>query len=116
MGNIWGSCLQSVNTTVGGKAGSDQVMTLSCFPMLIQQLINVGFAAGGTVALIFIIIAGIKFTRSGGDPKETEGARQTMTYAIIGLVIIVLAAAIVNFIGVITGATCISAFGIGNCK
>lgn len=91
-------------------------MTLSCLPMLIGQLINVGFAAGGTVALIFIIIAGIKFTRSGGDPKEADAARQTMTYAIIGLIIIVLAAAIVNFIGVITGATCISGLGFGNCK
>ncbi len=105
----WGTCLQDAGN-------GQQVMTLSCLPLLITELINFGLAAGGTVALIFIIISGIKFIRSGGDPKEAEGAKQTMTYAIIGLVIIVLAAAVVNFIGFITGARCISTIGFSNCK
>lgn len=108
-------CLQTINTTTGGKTTTDSVMTLNCIPVLIKYLINFGFAAGGTVALIFIIISGIKFIRSGGDPKETEGAKQTMTFAIIGLTIIILAAALVNFLGVITGATCISALGFNSC-
>lgn len=107
------SCLQTINTTGGG---TDSVMTLNCIPYLIKDLINFGFAAGGTVALIFIILSGIKFIRSGGDPKESEGAKQTMTYAIIGLIIIVLAAAIVNFIGTVTGTTCISGFGFNTCQ
>src|SRR5258708_3892891 len=96
------TCLQ---TTPDGKA---QNMTLGCFPELIKNIINFGFIAVGTVALIFIIIAGIKLVRSGGDPKEAEGARQTLTYAIIGLVIVLLAAAIVNLIATITGVNCIT--------
>lgn len=93
-------------------------MTLQCVPLLLQGLINFGFAAAGTVALIFIIISGLKLIRSGGDPKEAEGARQTLTYAIIGLVLILLSAAIVNFIGTITGVSCITLLNqdFGNCK
>ena len=74
-GNIYANCQQST-------PGGDTVLTLGCFPVLIQQLINIGFAMGGTVALIFIIIAGYKLIRSGGDPKEAEGARKTLTFAI----------------------------------
>lgn len=94
-----------------------EVMTLGCFPVLIKNLITFGFFAVGTVALIFIIISGLKLIRSNGDPKEAEGAQQTLTYAIIGLVIVLLAAAIVNFIAVITGANCIKVLDqtFGNC-
>ncbi len=115
MGDIFKACEQ----TVGTGATADKVLTLACIPLLIKQLINFGFAAGGVTALVFIIISGIKFIQSKGDPKEAEGAKQTMTYAIIGLIVIVLAAAIVNFIGAVTGTgSCITVFdsSFGNCK
>ncbi|HSW88080.1 MAG TPA: pilin [Candidatus Saccharimonadales bacterium] len=112
--DIFAGCEQAVGT----GASADKVMTLACIPLLIKQLINFGFAAGGVTALVFIIISGIKFIQSKGDPKSAEGAKQTMTYAIIGLIVIVLAAAIVNFIGILTGTTgCITTFNtsFGNC-
>lgn len=98
MGNIYQGCSQPAGT------GGDSVLTLACFPVLIQQLITIGFSLAGTVALIFIIISGFKLTRSGGDPKQAEDARKTLTYAIIGLVIVLLSAAIVNIVGTITKA------------
>src|SRR5437763_849987 len=88
-------------------AGGDDVVTLNCIPYLIHNIINAGFALVGTVALIFIIYSGIKMIRSSGDPKQFEGARQTMIWAIIGLVVVLLSVAIVNFIAVITKVPCI---------
>jgi hypothetical protein len=71
---------------------------------------------GGVVSLFLIIWAGIRYIRSGGDQEKVKGARETLTYAIIGFIIILLSFAIINLIGFVTGATCIGQFGFGNCQ
>lgn len=105
---ILGNCYQDVN-------GAKNVATLNCIPAVFQNIVYAAFIFAGIAALIFIIISGIKFLTSGGDPKQVEGARNTMTYAIIGLVVILLSFAILNFISDITGVQCIKIFGFGNC-
>jgi hypothetical protein len=62
----------------------------------LMGFINLGLALVGIVAVIFIIYAGIKLIIARGDEKEAETAKMTILYAVIGLVIIGLAAAIVN--------------------
>lgn len=52
----------------------------------------------GTVAVIMLIIGGIKYVISGGDGKKVTDAKNTVLYAIIGLVVCFLAFAIVNFV------------------
>lgn len=52
----------------------------------------------GIVAVIMLIIGGIKYVISGGDSKKVTDAKNTVLYAIIGLVIAFLAFAIVNFV------------------
>ncbi|MCR5700038.1 MAG: pilin [Candidatus Saccharibacteria bacterium] len=52
----------------------------------------------GIVAVIMLIIGGIKYVVSGGDAKKVTDAKNTILYAIIGLVICFLAFAIVNFV------------------
>jgi hypothetical protein len=52
----------------------------------------------GVLSAIFIIVAGIRYATSSGNSQRTEGAKQTLTYAVIGLIISVLAFSIVNFI------------------
>ncbi len=59
----------------------------------------------GILAIIFIIIAGIKIVSSGGDSKKLDGARATLTYAIIGLVVAILAFVIVNIVQKFLGST-----------
>ena len=51
----------------------------------------------GLVAVIFVLIGGIQYMTSTGDPAKTKKARDTILYALIGLVICVLSFAIVNF-------------------
>ncbi len=91
------------------KSGSG-VATLSCIPYVFQNLVFWALAFAGIVALFFIIYSGIRFITSGGDPKQVEGARKTLTYAIIGFVTILLSFFMVSLIGSLTG-TCLTKFG-----
>ena len=52
----------------------------------------------GIVAVIMLIVGGIRYVISGGDSKKVTDAKNTVLYAIIGLVICFLAFAIVNFV------------------
>ena len=54
--------------------------------------------AVGAVAVIMIIVSGIKMTTSAGDPGAVQKAKQTLIYSIVGLVIAILAYAIVSFV------------------
>lgn len=92
------------------------VATLQCIPALFQNVVPAAIFFAGAVAIIFIIISGIKFITSNGDPKQIEGARHTLTYAIAGLVLILFSFLIISLIAFITGAECIKFFGFNNCK
>lgn len=96
--------------TTWEKCAPEGVAQLSCATVVFQSLVFWALVFAGIVALFFIIFAGIRFIISGGDPKQVEGARKTLTYAIIGLVIILLSFFIVSLIGRLTG-TCLSKFG-----
>ncbi|MDO4742284.1 MAG: pilin [Candidatus Saccharibacteria bacterium] len=52
----------------------------------------------GAIAVIMLIIGGIKYVVSGGDSKKVTDAKNTILYAIIGLLICFFAFAIVNFV------------------
>ena len=101
------------------SCASNGVATLSCIPPLIADLIWWLLTFGGVVALFFIIIAGYKYIFSHGDPKKIEEAKRTLSYAILGLVVIFLSFFFVNFIAGITGVACLnttSAFSFTSCK
>ncbi len=53
---------------------------------------------------IVIIIGGLKYVTSGGDPQKVQSAQKTLTYAIAGLVVLILAYAILAIIEQLTGA------------
>lgn len=99
-----------------GKCVQNGVATLDCIGPLFQNIIGAALNLAGVVALFFIIFSGFKYITSGGDPKQLEGARQTLTYAIIGLLIILFSFFIINVIAETTGATCIKLFGFTNCQ
>lgn len=61
-------------------------------------IINVLSAVVGLVAVIMIILAGVRFTTSGGDASKVAGAKGALLYAIIGLVIVALAQLIVHVV------------------
>lgn len=63
-----------------------------------KQVTNTILYIVGIIAVIMLIIGGIKYVISGGDAKKVTDAKNTVLYAIIGLVIAFLAFAIVNFV------------------
>ena len=63
-----------------------------------RQVTNIILYIVGIIAVIMLIIGGIKYVVSGGDSKKVTDAKNTVLYAIIGLVICFLAFAIVNFV------------------
>lgn len=52
----------------------------------------------GAISVIMLIIGGIRYTVSGGDQNAVTGAKNTILYAIVGLIVSFMAYAIVNFV------------------
>ena len=63
-----------------------------------KQVTNAILYVVGIIAVIMLIIGGIKYVISGGDSKKVTDAKNTILYAIIGLIIAFLSYAIVNFV------------------
>ena len=70
------------------------------------QITNTVLYAVGIISVIMLIYGGLRYVVSGGDSKKVTDAKNTILYAIIGLIISILAFAIVNFvINAVTGTT-----------
>ncbi|MBI3443296.1 hypothetical protein HY008_01365 [Candidatus Woesebacteria bacterium] len=69
-------------------------------------------ALAGIAFFIMFIVGGFNWLTSGGNPEKVGKARNTLTYAIGGLVLIALAFLILRFIAVFTGVDAILFFKI----
>jgi hypothetical protein len=67
-------------------------------PNRIEDVINLLLYIIGIASVLVIIIGGIRYVVSGGDPSAITSAKNTIIYAVIGLVVAVLSYAIVNFV------------------
>ena len=65
---------------------------------IVKLIINLFSLIVGVVAVIMIIIGGLKYITSGGDSGNVTGAKNTILYAVIGLVIVALSQFIVRFV------------------
>lgn len=61
---------------------------------IVGNLLNIAYVAAGIFFLIQVVIGGIQWVNAGGDPKNLESARNRITNAVIGLIIVVAAFAI----------------------
>lgn len=64
---------------------------------IIHTIVNLLSAVVGIVAVIMIIVGGFRYITSGGNDTSVTGAKNTILYAIIGLVVVALAQLIVRF-------------------
>lgn len=78
---------------------------------IFKQVTNTILYIVGIVAVVMLIVGGIKYLLSGGDSKKVTDAKNTVLYAIIGLVVCFLSFAIVNF--VISSLPSSSKVGVG---
>ncbi len=68
------------------------------FQKVLNNVVNFLSIAIGIAAVLMIVIGGLRFITSGGDANKVTGAKNTIVYALIGLVIVVLAKTIVFFV------------------
>jgi multisubunit Na+/H+ antiporter MnhB subunit len=66
-----------------------------------KTIVNIMLFLVGAIAVIMLIFGGIRYVTSGGAQDQVTAAKNTIMYAIIGIVVAILAYAVVNF--VITG-------------
>ena len=67
-------------------------------PEIILSVVNVILFVLGIIAVIMIIYGGIRYVLSAGDATKVTSAKNTIMYSIVGLIVAVLAYAIVNFV------------------
>lgn len=67
-------------------------------PTVAQTIINVMVSVVGIVAVAVIVIGGILYVTSTGEAAKTKRAQQAILYGVVGLVVAILAYAIVNFV------------------
>ena len=79
-------------TDVGGTGDEEELSEG------IKTIVNVMLFILGAIAVIMIIIGGIRYATSNGDSSQLQSAKNTILYAVVGLVIAILAYAIVQFI------------------
>ncbi len=83
-----GSCPEYANAEYKNKDLADTFTTV----------VNVIIGVVGFLAVIMIIVGGITYTTSAGDAGKVKKAKDTIMYGIIGLIVAILAFAIVNFV------------------
>lgn len=65
---------------------------------LLYNIANIIAVIAGIAAVIIAIVSGLRYVTSGGDSQKTATAKNTLIGAIIGLIVIVLARALVTFV------------------
>ncbi len=92
----------------GGPAGACSVLTgtdcttglpaVSASNSELGQILQIVFAVVGALAVLFVVIAGLRFVVAQGDPQDVARARSTIIYALVGLMVALAAEAIVSLV------------------
>ncbi len=67
-------------------------------PDTIGSLLAIAYFLAGIVAVIVIIIGGIRYAAANGESSQIQSAKNMIMYAVIGLVVVIMAAAITQFV------------------
>lgn len=86
------SCITQGQQKVGGNENKTSLEDQ------IKIVVNIMLFILGAIAVIMIIIGGIRYATSNGDSSSIKAAKDTILYAVIGLVVAIMSYAIVNFI------------------
>lgn len=77
--------------------------TFKDLEFIFTRVLNVIVQIAVVAVFIMLLLGGFKFLTSGGDPKAAESAKNTITYAIFGLIALIGIWLILKFIEVFTG-------------
>ena len=100
VGAATGNCDVSGGAAKGAECskGAGQQDNLFGDGGIFKTIVNVLLFIIGAIAVIMLIIGGIRYVVSGGDSGAVTSAKNTILYAVVGIVVALLAYAIVNFV------------------
>lgn len=92
--------LSTIRTVLIGNSSFQDCAITECVDpsALVNQLINWFIGVSGFVAVIFVVVGGVGYMTSRGDPGRLQKAKSTILYALIGLIIVALSWAITTFV------------------
>jgi hypothetical protein len=90
------------NTVTNGGI-PDGVVDLNAIPQLFANILAVAISLIGILSFVMFLSGGLKMMTSGGDPKQLEAAKGTITYSILGLVLAIGAFLILTYVGKFLG-------------
>lgn len=64
----------------------------------VDGIMNTVYMIAGIVAVIAIIIGAVRYVGANGDSSQIQAAKNTILYAVVGLVVVIMATAITNFV------------------
>lgn len=88
----------SIHDGASSARGVDQATSLFGATGIFTTITNVMLFAVGAVSVIMVVIGGLRYVISGGNSGNITTAKNTILYAVIGLIISILAYALVNFV------------------
>lgn len=94
-GSSYDAACEGIGLTGSDGCGSDAESRVTTIITTVVDLLS---WVVGIAAVIMIVLAGFKFVTSNGDSNGVASAKSTLIYALIGIVVVVLAQAIVAFV------------------
>lgn len=79
-------------------ARTDDMSSAADPESIVQKVVNIILFVLGVLAVIMIIVGGFRYVTSGGDSNKLTSAKNTILYAVIGLIVALFAYAIVNWV------------------
>ena len=88
----------SMSDGASSARGVDQATTLFGTTGIFTTITNVMLFVVGAISVIMVVIGGLRYVISGGNSTNITTAKNTILYAVIGLIVAILAYAMINFV------------------
>lgn len=87
-----------VKAGLGQVGGNEAGNNGNALTGIIKNVIDILLFLVGTISVLMIIIGGIRYSTSNGDQAQVTSAKNTVLYSVVGVVVALMAYALVNFI------------------
>lgn len=89
------NCTQAADSAACNRPGTDPITGPDG---ILIKATNIIAIIAGVAAVIFLVLAGIKYITSNGAPDQISKAKESIIYALVGLVMIAISRAVIGFI------------------
>lgn len=82
---------------------ADEPQKLQFLEVIFENVLNIAVRLAGLAVFVMLLVGGFKYLTSGGNPEAKKKASDTITWAIVGFVVLLLGWFILRFISEFTG-------------